>query len=134
MNSTPHHPTFLAAHSYEGAIDALPSLDLKASEAYYGRAFGLTRDAARSSSVAVVLVRDRIAIGFQVNGRHPEQNGAAIEVDEVEAVRAELIAARDAGTELDIGEVAPGEQDGRALRAFFVRAPDGLCFYFHAYD
>ncbi|QDU85268.1 hypothetical protein Pla163_23960 [Planctomycetes bacterium Pla163] len=121
----------LRAHSYEGAIDTLPTVDLAASATFYARAFGMTVDAARSSQSRMVLVRDQIAMGLETNGRDPEQNGAAIEVDDVERARAERIEGRDAGTALDIGEIAPGEHGGRALRAVFDRAPDGLCFSFH---
>ena len=72
------------------------------------------------------MERDGTRIGFAVNGGDASNDGAAIEVTDIDRAREEL----------EANGVAPGEgrvdeRDGEKFDVFFVVAPDGLCFYFH---
>ena len=77
-------------------------------------------DAPRKS---VILERDSVRIALVENGRDPEQEGAYLEVDDVEAVFEEINgrSPTDKDIELQINK-------GRSQRVFFHIAPDGLCF------
>ena len=75
---------------------------------------------------AVILERDGIKIGFEVNGGDASQDGAAILVSDIRRARDELEAAGIA-----VGNWRIDEQDGEPRQVFFVVAPDGLCYYFY---
>ena len=115
---------FLAAVPYADDALALPVADVAAAIPYYEQAFGF-RVAARRETPhpAAVLARDGIAIGLAQNGGDPTQEGCFFEVDDLHAAFAELMAngARP-------GIVDEQEINGQPYRAFFVVAPDGLCF------
>src|ERR1041385_349761 len=70
-----------------------------------------------------VLQRDQVQIGLAENGGDPTQEGCFFEVNDVEAAFAEI-----KGRKADISE--PGRQTvtGQPFKAFFVVAPDGLCY------
>ena len=74
----------------------------------------------------VILERDGTRIGFSINGGDAAQDGAAILVSNIRALKDELEA-----TGLKVGNWRVDERDGQKLQVFFVVAPDGLCYYFH---
>lgn len=115
---------FLKAVPYADDALALPVADVAAAIPYYERVFGLR--VVRVGAVphpTAVLVRDSIEIGLAQNGGDPTQEGCIFEVDNLEA----------AFDELERNGARPGvidDQDvnGQPYRAFFVVAPDGLCY------
>ena len=117
-------PLYEAAYPYaDDALD-LPVSDLDAAALFYGRAFGM-KELERSAE-RVILARDQVRLGFCINGRDPEQEGAAIQVSDIHRAREEL---EERG--IAIGNWRIDERDGQRLQVFFVVAPDGLCYYFH---
>lgn len=118
---------FKAASAYQEDILALPVTDLDAASAWYSEKFGM-REVERRDEPAptVVLEREGVRIGFAVNGGDPEQDGAALQVENVGAMRDELESrgVKTANWRID-------ERDGQQLQVFFVVAPDGLCYYFY---
>jgi RimJ/RimL family protein N-acetyltransferase len=99
---------------------------------YYVRVFGFAvAQRTESPRAAALLVRDGLTMGLEENGRDPEQEGAFIEVDDIDAAYAEL----DAN---GLGKAAPDftldyrpAEDGEPPyynKVFFVIAPDGLCY------
>ena len=107
----------------------LPVADVDAAAPFYQKVFGFRLEPSSGGDPPVKkaeLVRDEIRIGLAENGGDPEQDGCAFEVDDVAAAHAEL---RSNGLE-KIGEIkAEKREDGSRWRAFFVIAPDGLCFW-----
>jgi hypothetical protein len=59
-------------------------------------------------------------------GGDPEQDGAAVLVSNIGAMREEL-----EGKGVKIGNWRVEERGGQSFQVFFVVAPDGLCYYFH---
>ena len=120
-------PLFKAAYPFADDLLTLPVKDVDHAARWYGEAFGL-REVERhpNPQPAVILERDGVRLGFAVNGRDPEQEGAAILVTDIHRARADLEAngVRIANWRVD-------ERDGQKLQVFFVVAPDGLCYYFH---
>ena len=112
---------------YQGDAMNLPVRDVGASAPFYERVFGFhVESSTPSSQHRVVLARDDVRIALAENGGDPEQDGCAFQVDDVDAAHAELKAN---GLE-KIGEIKPEKrEDGSEWRAFFVIAPDGLCFW-----
>jgi catechol 2,3-dioxygenase-like lactoylglutathione lyase family enzyme len=94
---------------------------------WYGRHFGM-REVQRTETPVptVILERDGARIGFAVNGGDATQDGAAILVSNIHAIKEELEAngVAIANWRIDVRE-------GKRLQVFFVVAPDGLCYYFH---
>lgn len=124
MSSTPR---FRQAWPYQDDILALPVTDLDAASAWYAEHFGMTEVERRDDPhPAVVLERDGVRIGFARTGGDPEQDGAAILVSGIAALRDELEAKG-----AKIGNWRIDEEDGKKQQVFFVVAPDGLCYYFH---
>lgn len=123
----PEKSLFEEAHPYQDDIFALPITDLDVAAQWYSRAFGM-REIARRDQPAptVVLERDGLQIGFAVNGGDATQDGAAILVSDIQRAKEELVA-----NGLEIGALQIDERDGKKFKAFFVVAPDGLCYYFH---
>jgi hypothetical protein len=75
----------------------------------------------------VILARDGTQIGFAENGGDSSQDGAAILVSNISALKAEFEADGPRP-----GQLAHRQQrDGKQFQVFFIAAPDGLCFYFH---
>jgi|SRR5436189_5530285 len=70
-----------------------------------------------------ILARDEIQIGLAENGGDPSQEGCFFEVDDVEAALAELKPKRPNISDPDLQKV-----NGQTFKAFFVVAPDGLCY------
>ena len=118
---------YKAAYPYAEDVLALPVKDVDQAAEWYADKFGLEVVERRDEPApAVVMERDGVRIGFAVNGRDPENEGAAILVTDIRRARAELAAA---GVETANWRV--DERDGRRFQVFFVTAPDGLCYYFH---
>ncbi|MEJ2538982.1 MAG: VOC family protein [Gemmatimonadota bacterium] len=117
----------VAAYPYGDDVLDLPVADVDAAAAYYARAFGLREVERRDDPPAVVMERDGVRLGFRVNGRDPGQEGAAIRVTDIHRARGEL-----EGEGVEIGNWRIDERDGEPFQVFFVVAPDGLCYYFHA--
>lgn len=115
---------FLTAVPYADDALALPVADVEGAIPFYEQALGF-RVAMRRETPhpAAVLSRDGIEIGLAQNGGDPTQEGCFFEVDDLDAAFAELAAN---GAKPGIA----GDQtiNGRSYRAFFVIAPDGLCF------
>ena len=118
---------FEKAFPYGDDVLALPVTDLDTTANWYAKHFAMVEVERRSSpQPTVVMERDGARIGFSVNGGDSSQEGAAILVSDIHAARAEL-----ESSGLEIGNWRVDEQDGKKLQVFFVRAPDGLCYYFH---
>ena len=118
---------YKAAYPYAEDVLALPVKDVDRAAEWYAGKFGLKEVERRDEpEPAVVMERDGVRIGFAVNGRDPEHEGAAILVTDIHRARAELAAA---GVETANWRV--DERDDRRFQVFFVTAPDGLCYYFH---
>ena len=121
-------PRFLSASPYEDNVLALPVTDLDAATEWYCNHFGMTEVERRNEPhPAVILERDGVQIGFAVNGGDPSQEGAAIRVNNIQGIMAEL-----ASTGLGIANPRVDERDGEKFDVFFIVAPDGLCYYFNA--
>jgi hypothetical protein len=117
----------MEAFPYQADVLALPVADIDAAARWYSRCFGMAEAERRAEPVpTVVMERDGTRIGFSVNGGDPSQDGAAILVSGIGAIRSEL-----AANGVNVGDLAMNEREGQKLRVFFVVAPDGLCYYFH---
>ena len=118
---------FESAFPYGDDIMALPVADLDAAVDWYGRHFAMVEVERKSEPTpTVIMERDRVRIGFSVNGRDSSQEGAGIRVNDIHAARSEL-----ESTGVNIGNWRVDEQDGLRFQVFFVVSPDGLCYYFH---
>jgi len=120
-------PQFKAAYPYQKDVLALPVTDLESASRWYCNHFGMVEVERRGQPVpAVVLERDGTRIGFSINGGDATQDGAAVLVTNIEALKDEL-----ERNEVKIGNWRIDERNGRKYQVFFVVAPDGLCYYFH---
>jgi catechol 2,3-dioxygenase-like lactoylglutathione lyase family enzyme len=123
--STP--PKFEAAFPFQNDVLSLPVTDIDTAAQWYTRHFGMREIERQNTPVpTVILERDGARIGFAINGGDPEQDGAAVKVSNISAIRAELEAAGVGTANWRIDE-----RDGERFQVFFVVAPDGLCYYFH---
>jgi len=117
------------AWGYQGDAMNLPVRDVDASVPFYETVFNFARDGGSETSGEIkraVLARDDVRIALAENGGDPEQDGVAFQVDDVAAAHAELKAN---GLEA-IGEIkSERREDGSEWKAFFVTAPDGLCYW-----
>ena len=119
---------FEAAYPYQEDVLALPVEDIDTAADYYGKAFGLVEVERRDDPVpTVIMERDGTRIGFAINGGDASNDGAAILVTDIDRAHEELEANGVAP-----GEVRTEERDDGKFQVFFVVAPDGLCYYFHA--
>jgi catechol 2,3-dioxygenase-like lactoylglutathione lyase family enzyme len=115
------------AYPYQKDVLALPVADLDAASDWYGRVFGMVEVGRTGQPVpTVILERDGVRIGFAINGGDASQDGAAVLVTNIRAIRDELD-----GRGANTGNWRVDESDGQRLQVFFVVAPDGLCYYFH---
>ena len=118
---------FETAVPYGHDILALPVPDLESAATWYAQHFAMVEvERTFEPRPTVVMERDRVRIGFSVNGRDSSQDGAAILVSDIHATRAEL-----ERVGVNVANWRVDERDGIRLQVFFVIAPDGLCFYFH---
>jgi len=105
------------------ALD-LPVKDVESAIQYYERVFGFKVVSRRASPHAgVILARDVVQIGLCENGGDPTQEGCFFEVDDVEAAQSEIKDASGSPCVIDMQKI-----NGNSYRAFFVVAPDGLCY------
>ena len=102
----------------------LPVADVDAAVPFYERTFGF-RLVSKSDAPhkRAILARDEIQIGLAENGGDPSQEGCFFEVDDVESALAEIKL-----TKLNVSEPDMQSINGQTFKAFFVVAPDGLCF------
>ena len=119
--------SFQSASPYKDDVLALPVTDLDAASEWYCKHFGMKEVERRDSpNPAVVLERDGVQIGFAINGGDPSQEGAAIRVNDINGMKAQL-----ESSGIDVANTRVDERDGQKFNVFFVIAPDGLCYYFH---
>ena len=119
---------YRAAYPFQDDVLALPVEDVDRAAHWYGEMFGLIEVERRQSPVpTVILERDGVRIGFAVNGGDASNDGAAILVADIAQARDELEA-----NGVSVGNWRIDERDDGNYQVFFVVAPDGLCFYFHA--
>jgi catechol 2,3-dioxygenase-like lactoylglutathione lyase family enzyme len=118
---------FKAAFPYQKDVLALPVSDLDSASRWYSDHFGMIEVERRTDPLpAVVLERDGIRIGFEINGGDAAQDGAAILVSGIGEMRGDLEARG-----VETGNWRVDERRGQKFQVFFVTAPDGLCYYFH---
>ena len=118
---------FKQAFPFQKDVLALPVTDLEAASRWYSAHFGMVEVERVTQPVpTVVLERDGTRIGFSVNGGDASQDGAAVLVSNIRALKDEL--ERNGA---QVGNWRVDEQRGVRHQVFFVVAPDGLCFYFH---
>ena len=102
----------------------LPVADVASAAPYYERTFGFEVVSRHNAPHArVILARDQIQIGLAENGGDPSQEGCFFEVDDVDAAFEEL-----KGRGASPGDIEEQDAGGKRHRAFFVVAPDGLCY------
>lgn len=122
-----HEARFKAAFPYQNDVLALPVTDIDAASRWYAEHFGMVEIERRTKPVpTVILERDGTRIGFAVNGGDASQDGAAVLVSGIQALKDELEA-----NGAKVGNWRVDEQGGKRHQVFFVVAPDGLCYYFH---
>ena len=120
-------PRFKKAFPFQKDVLALPVVDLDAASRWYCAHFGMVEvDRLERPVPTVVLERDGTKIGFAMNGGDPSQDGAAVLVSNLHALKDEL--ERNGA---QIGNWRVDERNGQKYQVFFVVAPDGLCYYFH---
>jgi len=115
---------FKSAAPYADDAMNLPVKDVDAAIPYYEKTFGFRvvsrQDSPRKS---VVLARDNIQIGLAENGGDPTQEGCFFETENIEAAFEEL-----KGAPPDQSAFKVVKHGAASFRAFFVVAPDGLCY------
>jgi len=115
---------FIRAVPYKDDALNLPVADVDAAVPFYEQTFDFrVVENSDEPHKRVVLARDEIQIGLAENGGDPTQEGCFFEVDNVEAAFAEI-----KGHHSNVSEPAVQKVNGEAFKAFFVVAPDGLCF------
>lgn len=120
-------PRFKAAFPFQDNVLALPVTDLDVASQWYGASFGMAEVERLDQPVPpVILERDGTRMGFSINGGDASQDGAAILVANIHAIRAEL---ESKGVKTENWRV--NERDGQMFQVLLVVAPDGLCYYFH---
>lgn len=106
---------------------ALPVLDLDETSQWYSHSFGLTELRRNSEcNPCILMQRDGVEIGFSINGEDATQDGTAILVSDIHALKLELQAKG-----VSISNWRVDKLNGIKHQVFFVAAPDGLCYYFH---
>ena len=115
---------FKSAKPYADDALNLPVKDLELAIPYYEHTLGF-RVIARHTSPhpRAVLARDSVEIGLAENGGDPTQEGCFFEVDNVDAANAEIN-----GSTAHPDAIKLHQFHDRRYRAFFVVAPDGLCY------
>jgi catechol 2,3-dioxygenase-like lactoylglutathione lyase family enzyme len=118
---------FKQAYPFRNDVLALPVANLDTASQWYSKHFGMAEVARRAEPVpTVILERDGARIGFAINGGDAAQDGAAVLVENIQAIRDEL-----AANGITIANWRIDERNGQKYQVFFVVAPDGLCYYFH---
>ena len=102
----------------------LPVADVALAVPYYERTFGFEVVSRHDVPHArAILARDQVQIGLAENGGDPSQDGCFFEVDDVDAAFEEL-----KGRCASPGDIEEQDAGGKRHRAFFMVAPDGLCY------
>ena len=115
---------FKGAAAYCDDALNLPVADLASAVPYYERTFGFSVVARHESPCPrVILARDQVQMGLAENGGDSSQDGCFFEVDDVDAAFEEL-----KGRGASPGGIEEQDAAGQRVRAFFVVAPDGLCY------
>lgn len=115
---------FRRAVGYQGDALNLPVASVEESVPFYEQRLGFRLVERRETPVkGAILERDSVRIGLVESGGDPTQDGSFFEVSNVEAVFEELT-----GRGLKLTAPKVQKSKGGTLRAFFVVAPDGLCF------
>jgi len=117
-------PIFQRAAGYQGDALNLPVRSVAEALPFYEQRLGFHVVERRTTPVdAAILERDGVRIGLTENGGDPTQDGSFFEVSSIDAAFQEL---KGRGLELRAPELkSVGQQQ---YRAFFVIAPDGLCY------
>lgn len=115
---------FKRAAGYQGDALNLPVASVDESVPFYEQRLGFRLVERRETPVkAAILERDSVRIGLVENGGDSTQDGSFFEVSSVDAVFEEL---KGRGLKLTAPQV---QRSGHgSFRAFFVVAPDGLCY------
>lgn len=118
---------FSKAYPYQEDVMSLPVKSLDTASSWYSKHFGMVElERSDSPDPTVIMERDEVKIGFSVNGKDASQDGAAILVENIDAIKAEF-----ESKGISIGNEKIEERDGKKFSVFFVVAPDGLCYYIH---
>ena len=115
---------FRRAAGYQGDALNLPVKSVDEAIPFYEQRLGFRVVERRATPIkAAILERDGVRIGLAENGGDPTQDGSFFEVSSVDAAFEDL---QGRGLELNAPKVQRSEHG--ACRAFFVVAPDGLCY------
>lgn len=115
---------FRRAAGYQGDALNLPVANVDQALPFYEQRLGFQLVERRMTPIkAAILERDNVRIGLVENGGDPTQDGSFFEVTSVDQIFEEL---KGRGLSLTPPEVQRSEHG--AFRAFFVVAPDGLCY------
>jgi catechol 2,3-dioxygenase-like lactoylglutathione lyase family enzyme len=115
---------FKRAAGYQGDPLNLPVASVDEAVPFYEQRLGFRLVERRETPVkAAILERDNVRIGLVENGGDPTQDGSFFEVDNVDSVFEELT-----GKGLTLSAPKVQKAGKGNYRAFFVVAPDGLCY------
>lgn len=115
---------FRRAAGYQGDALNLPVPNVDEALPFYEQRLGFRVVERRTTPFkAAILERDDVRIGLAENGGDPTQDGSFFEVSSADAAFEDLTSR---GLELTAPKLQRSK--GGALRAFFVVAPDGLCY------
>ena len=115
---------FKRAVPYKDDALNLPVADVDAAVPFYEQTFSFQLvSKSDEPHKRAILARDEIQIGLAENGGDPSQEGCFFEVDDVEAAHAEFKSRKPSISEPHLQKV-----NGKSFKAFFVVAPDGLCY------
>jgi catechol 2,3-dioxygenase-like lactoylglutathione lyase family enzyme len=123
-------PTLQKAFGYQGDKMNLPVPDLAAALPFYENVLGfrvVSQAAAPHNSA--LLARDNVQIGLAENGGDPTQDGCAFHVEGLDDLFAEF-QSRGLNKGSDPSPFSTEQHDGVPWKAFYVVAPDGLCYWF----
>jgi catechol 2,3-dioxygenase-like lactoylglutathione lyase family enzyme len=115
---------FRRAAGYQGDALNLPVKNVDEAVPFYEQRLGFRVVEHRAAPIkAAILERDGVRIGLAENGGDPSQDGSFFEVSSVDAAFEDL---KGRGLELSAPKLERSEHG--AYWAFFVVAPDGLCY------
>lgn len=115
---------FKRAVPYADDAMNLPVADVEAAIPFYEQTFGFRVLSRQDAPVkSAVLARDEIQIGLAENGGDPSQEGCYFEVDNIEAAYEEIKGTKPVDSDLETQT-----HGSHTSKAFFVVAPDGLCY------
>lgn len=125
MQATSAH--FKDAFPYKDDKMNLPVHDVEAAIPFYETVMGFKLISKENSPRnKAILGRDDIEIGLCENGGDPTQEGCVFEVDNIENAFAELT---ERGLKKEISAINTEVHGKTKWRAFYVMAPDGLCYF-----